>query len=190
MPVAFAHTGADTVASGTRLQVRVDTDVESGSAEVGDAFRCVVTEPVRFGGRELVPAKSVLYGRIAEVRMYKAWGQSSGVVLRIDTLTSPRGPSVSVQGSLCTDDGDPLSTVDNLRRGTMLRFTLEAELRLPPGFSFDDAETGPNPAVIVLAQDVLRDLGYYTGQTDGRPSSALRSAVAAFQRDHGLAATS
>jgi localization factor PodJL len=39
------------------------------------------------------------------------------------------------------------------------------------------------------AQRALSKLGYYQGPTDGSASAALRLAVAAYQRDQGLAAT-
>lgn len=45
------------------------------------------------------------------------------------------------------------------------------------------------PAAVQTAQRALSRLGYYQGPTDGVASPALRLAVAAYQRDQGMAAT-
>ena len=45
------------------------------------------------------------------------------------------------------------------------------------------------PGSLLTAQRALSRLGYYQGPTDGSASPALRLAVAAYQRDQGLAAT-
>ena len=52
------------------------------------------------------------------------------------------------------------------------------------------AETAAaTPASVQTAQKALSRLGYYQGPTDGVASPALRLAVAAYQRDQGMAAT-
>lgn len=51
------------------------------------------------------------------------------------------------------------------------------------------AAAGASPEALQTAQRALSRLGYYQGPTDGTASPALRLAVAAYQRDQGLAAT-
>jgi localization factor PodJL len=51
------------------------------------------------------------------------------------------------------------------------------------------AAVGASPEALQTAQRALSRLGYYQGPTDGTASPALRLAVAAYQRDQGLAAT-
>ncbi len=51
------------------------------------------------------------------------------------------------------------------------------------------AAAGVSPEALRTAQRALSRLGYYQGPTDGAASPALRLAVAAYQRDQGLAAT-
>ncbi|MDP1988240.1 SEL1-like repeat protein, partial [Phenylobacterium sp.] len=51
------------------------------------------------------------------------------------------------------------------------------------------APTGATPASVQTAQRALSRLGYYQGPMDGAASPALRLAVAAYQRDQGMAAT-
>jgi localization factor PodJL len=81
---------------------------------------------------------------------------------------------------------------------------VELESKLPPGQAasaetqakaFQPAAGAPasqalaaGPSV-VAAQKVLGRLGYYKGRLDGAESHDLKLAVAAYQRDQGLAAT-
>ena len=51
------------------------------------------------------------------------------------------------------------------------------------------APAGAAPASVQTAQRALSRLGYYQGPMDGVASPALRLAVAAYQRDQGMAAT-
>jgi peptidoglycan hydrolase-like protein with peptidoglycan-binding domain len=46
-----------------------------------------------------------------------------------------------------------------------------------------------SPATVTQAQIVLRDLGYHAGAVNGRLTSVMRAAIAAFQRDERLART-
>jgi localization factor PodJL len=50
------------------------------------------------------------------------------------------------------------------------------------------ASAGPN-AALAAAQRILGRLGYYQGPTDGAATPKTRTAMAAYQRDQGLAAT-
>ncbi|MDP3489392.1 MAG: peptidoglycan-binding protein [Phenylobacterium sp.] len=59
----------------------------------------------------------------------------------------------------------------------------------PPTAVAAAAAPGVSPAALQTAQRALSRLGYYQGPTDGAASPALRLAVAAYQRDQGLAAT-
>lgn len=51
------------------------------------------------------------------------------------------------------------------------------------------AQVGASPDAVRTAQRALSRLGYYQGPSDGAASPALRLAVAAYQRDQGMAAT-
>ncbi|MDP3300045.1 MAG: peptidoglycan-binding protein, partial [Phenylobacterium sp.] len=59
----------------------------------------------------------------------------------------------------------------------------------PPTAVAAAAAPGVSPEALQTAQRALSRLGYYQGPTDGAASPALRLAVAAYQRDQGLAAT-
>jgi hypothetical protein len=63
-PVRYFTVPADTV-----MRVRMDTELNSRTARVGDRFSTTVTEPARSdSGVELVPVGSKIWGRVTSVR--------------------------------------------------------------------------------------------------------------------------
>lgn len=120
--------GRVTMPSGTSLTVRMDSTVESGTARQGDAVRATVTSPVLVSNTTVIPSGTKLTGRVLEVTASKAWGTTSGVTIQLDQLTSPTGATLAVDGDLTTPNGERLTVVDNLRRGTELTFVLNRSL--------------------------------------------------------------
>lgn len=54
------------IPAGTPLTIRLRTPLDSSSGQAGDSVRATLTDPVAQEGAELVPAGSVLHGRITE----------------------------------------------------------------------------------------------------------------------------
>lgn len=114
-----------TVPSGTTIAVKLDSTIESGSAREGDAVRATVIAPIRIKDTVVIPTGTTLKGSVQEVTATKAWGTSSGVTVAFDRLESQTGATVTVTGGLTTPAGEPMDTIDNLRRGTELKFVLD-----------------------------------------------------------------
>ncbi len=123
-----------TIPSGTSFTVRMDTGIESSSARQGDVVRATVTSPVLVSNTTVIPAGTALTGRVLEINAAKAWGTTSGVTIELVNLTSPTGASVAVDGDLMTPNGERMTVVDNLRRGTELNFMLNRTLVLNSEF--------------------------------------------------------
>jgi peptidoglycan hydrolase-like protein with peptidoglycan-binding domain len=194
---AFAQRNV-TVPSGTRIDVRVDTAVESGSARPGNEFRATVTAPVVVGGLEVVPNGSVVIGRVADVVANRSFGQASGVVLRIERIRSTTGQEVPMFADLADANGNPFDTIDNLARGTRLQVVVNRSFTIDDSFWGGGGPGGPggpgddvfdSPATISQAQTVLRDLGYYNGRIDGQLNVVTRSSIGMFQRDQRIRQT-
>lgn len=117
--------GRVTIPAGTSITVRMDSSIESGSARQGDAVRATVTSPVRISNTMAIPAGTTLTGQVLEVTASKAWGTSSGVTIGFDRLTSTTGASIEVAGALSSPAGEPMDTIDNLRRGSEVNFVLD-----------------------------------------------------------------
>lgn len=126
-----------TIPSGTSFTVRMDSAIESSSARQGDPVRATVTSAVLVSNTAVIPAGTTLTGHVLEVNAAKAWGTTSGVTIQLDKLSSPTGASVAVDGDLMTPNGERMTVVDNLRRGTELNFMLNRSLVLNSEFYGD-----------------------------------------------------
>jgi peptidoglycan hydrolase-like protein with peptidoglycan-binding domain len=183
-----------TIPAGTVLDLRIETGVRTNQARPGDEFRATVASPVFVNGVNVIPAGSVVVGRVLAVTNDRSVGRPSGVTLQVDRITSPSGVSVDVLGDLADSRGTPFIAVDNLPVGAAARFRINRAVRVTSDFF---AEQQPeqqrdflNTAeVITQAQIALRELGYYTGRVDGRLTPATRAAITAFQREERLTAS-
>jgi hypothetical protein len=110
-PVRYYTVPADTV-----IRVRMDTELNSRTARVGDRFSTKVTEPVYGGGGEtVIPVGSTVWGRVSSVR--RAGRRTPGSIsVSFNQVELPNGARHTVNGSLTslqTDDvnSDNESTV-------------------------------------------------------------------------------
>lgn len=140
--------GRVTIPSGTSLTVRMDTSIESGSVRQGDAVRATVTTPVLVSNTTVIPVGTTLTGRVTEVTSAKAWGTTSGVTIELDQLTSTTGATLAVDGDLATPNGERMTVVDNLRRGTELSFLLNRSLVVTNEFFGNDEPETSNVRIL------------------------------------------
>lgn len=135
-PVSRAQT-ADrvTVPSGTLVDVKIDTPIGSRSARPGDPVKATVLAPVEVSNLEAIPTGTAITGRVTDVVANRSWGTSSGVSIAFDRMTSPSGVSLNVDGDLMAPDGSPMTTVDNLERGAVLRFRLSESVVVTRAFA-------------------------------------------------------
>jgi peptidoglycan hydrolase-like protein with peptidoglycan-binding domain len=184
--------GALTIPSGTSIRIRVETPIRSVNTNVGAPFRAEVVSPVVVRGQEVIPADTTLTGRVVGVSQAKTWGQPSGVTILIESLTSPTGESVDVDGDLTDLNGNLMNTVDNLTAGSQIAFRTTRPLTVDASFYMINDQGGDvfnTPTTVTLAQTALRDFGFYNGPIDGRLSPATRTAISQFQRENRLQQT-
>ncbi|MFL6253850.1 MAG: hypothetical protein ACJ74T_02405 [Pyrinomonadaceae bacterium] len=111
-PIRYFTVPADTV-----VRVRMDTELNSQSARIGDRFSTSVTEPVYGGGSgvDVIPVGSKIWGRVASVR--RAQRRTPGqITVTFNQVELPTGVRHAISGSLTslqTDDvnSDNESTV-------------------------------------------------------------------------------
>jgi hypothetical protein len=101
-----------TVNAGHKIRVRMNEHISSETARVGDRFTTTVVDPVYAGGVEVIPAGSIIGGRVTEVR--RAARRSKAGVLGVSfiSLQLPTGLSRAINGSL-TDMSAETVTYDN-----------------------------------------------------------------------------
>jgi len=97
-----------TVAANTVLRVRMNEELSSRNARVGDRFSTTVTEPVYARGVEVIPVGSRVWGRVTSVR--KAGRRTPGNInVSFYQVELPNGMSRSINGSLTSLQADDVN---------------------------------------------------------------------------------
>jgi hypothetical protein len=89
------------VPSGTRIRVRINQELSSKTARVGDRFTANVTEPVySSGGVLVIPAGSVVSGRVDTVTAAQKKGKPGSIGVSFTSVQTPAGYRRAINGSL------------------------------------------------------------------------------------------
>ena len=95
------------------FHVRLGQTLNSGSARVGDTFTSTVVDPVySANGIELVPAGSVITGRVSAVQKSEKDGNPGTLSVSFYHLKLPNGRAAAINGSL-TDLSSGNTSSDN-----------------------------------------------------------------------------
>ena len=98
-----------TVPADTVIRVRMNAQLSSRSARVGDRFSANVTEPVYAGGgTEVIPVGSRVWGRVSSVK--RAGRRSPGTItVSFNQVQLPNGVRHTINGSLTTLQADDVN---------------------------------------------------------------------------------
>jgi hypothetical protein len=111
-----------TLSADQTIRVRLDSELNSRNARVGDRFSTTVTEPV-YGeaGSEVIPVGSKVWGRVSSVR--RAERRSPGnIAVAFNQVQLPNGARYTINGSLTTLGADNVnSDSESTVRGTSNR---------------------------------------------------------------------
>lgn len=89
------------VASGTRLRVRINETISSKTARVGDRFTATVTEPVySTTGVIVIPSGSTVTGRVDSVKPAAKGGKVGEIDATFIQVNLPNGTKRAINGSL------------------------------------------------------------------------------------------
>lgn len=103
-----ASNGYYTVASGTKLRVRMNSTLSSKTARVGDTFTATVTEPVYSNtGAIVIPSGSTVTGRVDSAQAAQKGGKPGTIDVSFVSIRTPNGTNRSINGTLTdlyTDD--------------------------------------------------------------------------------------
>jgi hypothetical protein len=105
-PLRYFTVPADTV-----IRVRMDTELNSKTARVGDRFSTTVTEPVYGGGSgvDVLPVGSKVWGRVASVR--RAQRRTPGqITVSFNQVELPNGVRHTINGSLSSLQADDVNS--------------------------------------------------------------------------------
>lgn len=102
-----------TVAANQTMRVRLNQDLNSETARVGDTFTTTVVDPVYSkGGVVLAPQGSIVTGAVTNVQRAQKNGKPAALDVQFTSLKLPNGRRVAINGSL-TDLSTSNSKSDN-----------------------------------------------------------------------------
>ena len=107
------------VPEGTRIQVRLESTLNSKTNRHGDRFTVKVIESVQVRGKEVIPVGSTVEGRVAEVRQAGRIKGRAQVHLSYERLIFPNGVSETIIASQAELDDTQKEEMDR-REGTIL----------------------------------------------------------------------
>jgi hypothetical protein len=97
-----------TVPANTVIRVRLDNQLNSKTARVGDRFTTTVTEPAYAGGVEVIPVGSKIAGRVASVQ--RSGRRTPGsITVSFYSVQLPGGQSYAINGSLSSLEADDVN---------------------------------------------------------------------------------
>jgi hypothetical protein len=94
-----------TVPSGTQISVRLNDEVDSEKAQVGDVFHGSISAPVTVGEETAIPTTADVEGRVVEVKSAGRFAGQSVLTLELTKLTM-NGKTYSLQTSQWTKSGN------------------------------------------------------------------------------------
>ena len=107
VPVRYFSINANQI-----IRVRMNDTVTSAIARIGDTFTTTVVDPVYGSGIELVPAGSVMVGRVTQVTRAARKSKAGTLGVEFISLRLPNGMSRALSGSLTSQSG-ATATYDN-----------------------------------------------------------------------------
>lgn len=90
----------------------MDSAVDSDTSQEGDEFAARTSEDLTIDGTTVVPAGSVIKGRIARINAPRHLNRTGSVGLKFDTITTPDNKQIPLQATLVARGG-----VVHARRG-------------------------------------------------------------------------
>jgi len=96
----------------TKVPIIMDTAVDSDTSQEGDEFAARTSEDITVDGAIVVPAGSIIKGRIASLNAPKHLNRSGSVALKFDTVTTPDNRQIPLVANLVAHGG-----VVHARRG-------------------------------------------------------------------------
>ena len=82
------------------FRLRMNQTLNSGTARVGDRFQATVVTPVYASGVEVVPAGSIVEGRVTSVSPARTRGREGQLGLQFDAVVVPDGTRHQLDGAL------------------------------------------------------------------------------------------
>jgi type IV secretion system protein VirB10 len=96
--------------------MRMDSYLSSKTSRAGDKFTSTVTIPVYVGGKMVIPAGSIVEGRVTQVTPARRQSRSGTIAIEFDTIVFPNGSRAQIRGSLTSADPQERQRIDEESR--------------------------------------------------------------------------
>lgn len=94
------------------IRVRMDNELSSSNARVGQRFTTTVVDPVYANGIEVIPAGSKITGRVTEVKRAGRRSQAGTMSVEFVSLSLPNNATYTINGALTETERGSVN-VDN-----------------------------------------------------------------------------
>lgn len=99
-----------TIAANTVIRVRMNEEISSGNARIGDRFTTTVVDPVYARGIEVIPAGSIVTGRVTSVNRASRKSKAGTMGVGFISVQLPNGVTRAINGSLTDVSGESVSS--------------------------------------------------------------------------------
>jgi hypothetical protein len=99
-----------TVSANTVIRVRMNEEISSGTARIGDRFTTTVVDPVYTSGVEVIPAGSVITGRVTSVTRASRKSKAGTMGVGFVSVQLPSGLTRTINGSLTDIAGQSVNS--------------------------------------------------------------------------------
>jgi hypothetical protein len=95
-----------TVPANTTLRLRLNQNLNSKNAQVGDTFTSTVVDPAYVRGVEVIPAGSIVGGHITQVTRASRKSQAGSINVAFTSVETPKNVRYTINGSLASADNE------------------------------------------------------------------------------------
>ncbi|MEP6923345.1 MAG: hypothetical protein ABI954_02675 [Pyrinomonadaceae bacterium] len=122
--VAAPRVALYSVASNTKIRVRMEDTINSKTARVGDSFETRTVEPVySTNGTVVIPEGSTIIGRVTAVTAARKGGKPGTIDVSFVQVRLPNGATRSINGSLADlDSKDAKSNNEGTASGDKMKY--------------------------------------------------------------------
>jgi peptidoglycan hydrolase-like protein with peptidoglycan-binding domain len=100
----------------TIISVQMNGTLSSRTSRVGDKFTATVAIPVYVNGKPVIPAGTIVEGRVTQVTPAKRMSKSGTIAIDFDSLVFPNGSRLDLVGTLTSDDPETRRRIDDESR--------------------------------------------------------------------------
>jgi hypothetical protein len=95
-----------TVPANTTMRLRLNQNLSSKTARVGDTFTSTVVDPVYVRGVEVIPAGSIIGGNVTQVTRASRKSNAGSINVAFTSVETPKNIRYAINGSLASADNE------------------------------------------------------------------------------------